>query len=253
MKKTVFAIVAALTFCLNSSAWALGPIRINPESPLLTDSPMIAKIYEKSCIAGSNINTITEGFPTYEVDSISDQFKAIYPRDKMVLWINIPFFVAAGYDIGRTFSLTDMNGVDIEDTCKQYSIDFAAGIVNNKQNWNRSISPSPAPLSPAVEFETLTLFNNPFNDVFAPKQGKHLLVTPRLAKENGCRYMYIVLAKHPVIDVSPYDATYDMMENMLWDDYDHDTIRDAYTYILMGAKQGQYLFQNNQSIQVCFQ
>lgn len=236
-----------LLFPYNS--YAIGQVKIDPASPLLTDLPYIAKVYQDSCNAGSNENSITEKFPMYMVDKLSDQYQKQYTKEQLKMWFNIHFFVSAGYDFGRTLALTDYDGNLIEDMCKNYSVNFAAEISNNQENWPYSKNP-PSPNTNV----TSPIFSNPFNDLFAVKEKNQIMVTPRIAQQNGCRYMYVSMAMHPTpsYNYGASDATLDIMEHMLWDDYSKNVIKDAYPHLLQGAKFGRYLFDNQLPLKGCY-
>jgi hypothetical protein len=244
-------VVNLLLICSSSPAIALGAVKINPNSPLLADSPIIAKIYEQSCIAGTNENSVTVAFPMFMQDQWVDKFQSLYSPKNFVMWNNTLFFVTAGYDLGRTLSLTSQNQIDNEDTCKLYSVDFAASLVNNPLNWDRVANPTPKAIP--FSFETALLFDNPLNDILAPQETGQIHLTSRLAKQNGCRYAYTISVWHPKIEVNSFDITIDMMENMLWNDYDHNIIRAAYPFIKLGAEQGLYLYSNSKSITACYE
>ena len=253
MKKTnvIVSLIGTLILGFSAQASAIGLVKLDPKSPLLDNLNTIAAIYEQSCLVGSDNSFSSNNFPMYEEDKLSDKFKQEYMSPKFKMWYAIHGITVAGYEIGRTLTLTDLSGDDIENQCKDYSKNFATVVVNNPANWKGS-STNPPQTSPSATPPTF-IFNSPFNDIFAPREHNQIDVTPRIAQQNGCRYMYITLAQHPVIDISPLDATLDVMENMLWHDYKRNVIRSAYSFLLAGTKEGQYLFNSKQDVKSCYE
>jgi hypothetical protein len=265
-----FLTALVLTATLASNAMALpATVRYDETSPLFPHKQTIADIYIKSCAAGLDDSFYHSTFPMYTVDKLVDKFKTTNPKG-FPLHNQTILIVGAGFDIGRAIAQTDTDFNEKETLCQIYGINFTASTVNHaeRQTGGGAILPPPPPPGPISSLEingkanaidalqaTKPMPDSPLYDLIINAknaQVKRLKVTPRLAEMNGCRYMWSVLAKQPVIEVSAMDATLDIMENMLWDGYSNDDIKFGFNYFLQGAKFGRFIFATKQPITMCY-
>lgn len=243
-------------------------VPFNTSSPLYKDSQRIADIYIKSCNTSLDQTTLNTYFPNYTKDKITEKFKSQTTPESFKLHYQTLGIVSAGFDFGVAIGLTDLSLDEKQNQCRIYGTNFTATVVNNAQ----SQTGEGAILPPSLPqpFSSLNLYgyqdfvtkatiapnrDNPLYDLIirAREANKpRVTVTPRLSEQNGCRYMYGVLAMQPVIEVNALDATLDIMVNMFWDGYSNQDIRNGYSFFLQGAKFGRFLFAAKQPVTMCY-
>lgn len=263
IKKILFLLLA-ITF--SSSAFALpATVRFNSQSPIYQYRQTIADIYIKSCAEGIDGSFYHRTFPMYSEDKLTEKNKKEQPNS-LPFKNQIGLIVAAGFDMGLTISRTDLNFDEQEQLCYVYGINYTASAVNfaGPQTGGSQSSPPPSsqevtsslkPNGKAEAIKKNVIPDNPLYDLIITAKNAntpHPKVTPRLAQTNGCRYMYHVLSKHPVIEVNALDATLDIMLNMYWDGYSEESVKFGYNYFLQGAKFGRFLFATQQPQTMCY-
>lgn len=217
---------------------------INTNSPLFGQYANMQDIYNKSCNYAKS-DQAYQSMPMFENDLLTNKYRKLYP---VISNYDVHVLVFAGFELGRALRLTDLDGNYMEEICQTYALNFAAGLVNHAANTNGA-GANPPPSPPSSTGSTLA---NPFNDLIRQSNDHHIKPTPRVLNQSACSYMYIILARHPVVEVGALDATLDMMMNMLYADYDQVDIKMSYPYLLQGAKMGRFIYASKQDIRLCY-
>jgi hypothetical protein len=251
LHKIVYISLISVIMTLSNANAMPAQAVLNTTSPLINQYAEMGKIYLGSCLtSNATSGVMMQNMPMYENDILVNRFRKQYPD---VSNFTTHTLVFAGFELGRALYITDLSKDYKNNLCLRYAMNFAGVIVNNAATTKGSSTDSPPPPRSATP-ASLNLDNvpNPFNDILAPKEIPTVNVTSRVSQQSACVYMYNTLAKKPVIEIDALDATLDMIQDMLYNNFKHSDIREAYPNLLVGAKQGRLLFVLQQPIRLCY-
>jgi len=217
---------------------------VSLENPLSSELPNMVYIYNDSCLASSTKKSfLSKHFPTMKMDNLIDDYHKEY---KNLSNNAINLLVYAGFTSGEAIDLTDRTEEFKEAICQNYALNFSVSVINNifpiKKNKQSHY------IKQDVVYSNSNL---PFNDIFEPKVFPKIDISTSNAYIAGCQLIYMTLAKQPVIQVTPLDVSIELMTDMIYHNYSKSNIKNVYPTILQGAKFGQLIFYNKQSIGFC--
>lgn len=241
--------IAALilsTVLLTSQSIAMPTVSIvKTDSPLFEHLKDMQDIYYTSCVYGKSEDTY-QSMPMFENDVLTNRLRLKYPKLDNYTFHSL---VYAGFELGRVLYLTDLSGEYMEQTCQTHALNFAGTVVNAAATTN-GVGANNS--SPSIPQGTDSTFPNPFNDWLRKENDHSVKITPRVASQSACSYMYHVLDMKPIITVGALDITLEMMEGLVYNDYSFKDVSFAYPYLLEGAKFGRMLYASKQNVELCY-
>ena len=150
----------------------------------------------------------------------------------------IQIIVSDGFDLGRALTFTDLDPMYKEDECTKYALYYARVLVNDPANWNNGglINSPVMPTNPSI----------------VNQDKENSILSPREANNKACQQIYESLKRNEV-DEDPLDFTINYMEYLYWTGESSDNLKKVYPYLYQGSKFGKFLYDSNESEEICTQ